>query len=665
MQQGQLCRKGEEKRRNETFFGHNILQLAAGASPLSSINEESLSAFSQRNVVSGLESLAAAAQASGDILDSSFRPLESGGRPAAAVTASPHPVSFPSAPWPPLGSPAELEPQQPAWYTQQLLLQQQQQPQQQLGPLADHWALSLQQLEGHRGYPQYGTQPGFAYQPRLPSPMMSPYDPWSAVATGGMAQQLMMQAWHVQAMQHAQAHAQALQFQAMQAHLQQHPEQQAHLLQAILRQQLPEVNSGFGPVRPQQSAADRAAPFADLAVPGLPGLHRSASDRDFQFGPPESPRALRPLSRADTDEDASPGPTTSEQLKSELMQRLSTATTTVLDPPREFILLQQPSAKQRKCYAPENRYLLPHPLTICPNKRFFDPPHPYILSGMVSVRLVFADNGEAPESRGCVLVSADGKLSRMLDISLSASFSLKVVGSPEGHVFQLEFVVVYTTLGHESTPFEERVVSRAFSIYSNRRGTKERPLLDRLKPMVALCNEEAEVWIKGKGFAEKVSVLFDSRAAKIVERLDNLIIVKSPARPDLMAETTVEVQVMNSRKDDTQMGATGKLMFTYVPLSSTIDARQMTPIALQRQLLTAPRTPSESNDAASAFASVDVERSRASAAVALPVPVLPPVGALAAVTPPFSLEETSAALLAHEASDPDTVIIVGNAFGPA
>jgi hypothetical protein len=70
-------------------------------------------------------------------------------------------------------------------------------------------------------------------------------------------------------------------------------------------------------------------------------------------------------------------------------------------------------------------------------------------------------------------------------------------------MFRLLFVVNFS-LENVGT-IEERILSRPFQVYSNRKKNSkaERPIVLDMKPMEGPISSETEIWIKGRGFCDK------------------------------------------------------------------------------------------------------------------------------------------------------------------
>ena len=144
-------------------------------------------------------------------------------------------------------------------------------------------------------------------------------------------------------------------------------------------------------------------------------------------------------------------------------------------------------------------------------------------------------------------------------------------------MFRLLFNVNFSLEG--VGPVEERILSRPFQVYSNRKKNSkaERPIVLDMKPSDGPTSTESEVWIKGRGFTDKgnfilisnleidfclVVVLFGDKVGRVTESSENLITVFAPSRYDLPANTTVTVTVSNRTQQDI-LSADKQLSFTY------------------------------------------------------------------------------------------------------
>jgi len=233
-----------------------------------------------------------------------------------------------------------------------------------------------------------------------------------------------------------------------------------------------------------------------------------------------------------------------------------------------FQLLEQPNETQRKSYKNENRCILPNPLTICmkeflpEDKRSQLPP----IDGHCTVSLVDQEGDDLPSNKAAMLESIERSLSQPLDENHSAQFSLKVMETSEGNMLRLLFIVRYKLKG--LGPCEERILSRPFIVYSNRKkhvkgsADKDRPIVMDLKPARGEYNKETEVWIKGRGFNDKVVVNFGDKQGKVQEATENLITVLAPPRDDIVQDSIVEVTVANKFARE-YYAAEKKLNFTY------------------------------------------------------------------------------------------------------
>jgi len=228
-----------------------------------------------------------------------------------------------------------------------------------------------------------------------------------------------------------------------------------------------------------------------------------------------------------------------------------------------FVLLEQPNVRQRKSYKNENRYVLPNPLTICAREEAPGEKLPRIIEGEATVSLVNAEGQDLPPTKQNLLESPEGGLTQTLDSNLSAHFSLKVLDTSEGTMFRLLFTINFTLDG--VGPCEEKILSRPFQVYSNRKKNvkgQEKPSVVDIKPKEGPATQDTEVWIKGRGFSDRVVVAFGDKLGRIVETTENLITVFAPARFDLMSDTPVQVLVSNKYPHEL-LSADKKLQFVY------------------------------------------------------------------------------------------------------
>lgn len=245
--------------------------------------------------------------------------------------------------------------------------------------------------------------------------------------------------------------------------------------------------------------------------------------------------------------------------------------TSTTDSPR-FILQEQPNQIQRKSYKNENRWLTPSPLSIRPQDPAPGEKHSKITGGSVTVKLV-DENGADLQTQDVPMESSDGQFTQQLDSEHRAQFLLKFPNTSNGANWRLLFIVNF--VDEELGNCTDTILSRPFTVTSNikkkpsaSRGLKsdsehspdEAPIVDDLKPASGLHNQQTEVWIKGRGFNEKVQVYFDKQPVKVQERHEHLLVVYAPAREDLSEETSVMVEVSNSKK----IPAKKKLKYTYV-----------------------------------------------------------------------------------------------------
>jgi len=228
-----------------------------------------------------------------------------------------------------------------------------------------------------------------------------------------------------------------------------------------------------------------------------------------------------------------------------------------------FVLLEQPNVRQRKSYKNENRYVLPNPLTICAREESPGEKLPRIIEGEVTVSLVNSEGQDLPNTKINLLESPEGGLTQQLDTNLSAHFSLKVLDTSEGTMFRLLFTATFTLEGVGQC--EEKILSRPFQVYSNRKKNvkgQERPTVIDIKPKEGPTTQETEIWIKGRGFSDRVVVAFGDKLGRIIETTENLLTVCAPARFDLMQDTPVQVIVSNKYPHEL-LNADKKMSFIY------------------------------------------------------------------------------------------------------
>jgi len=262
-----------------------------------------------------------------------------------------------------------------------------------------------------------------------------------------------------------------------------------------------------------------------------------------------------------------------------------------------FMILEQPNEIQRKSYKNENRCLLPNPITIC-QKEFLpeDKRGQVPVEGSVTVSLVDQDGEDLPTNKVNMLDSIERSTNQPLDENLTAQFSLKVLETSEGNTVRLMFMVNYRlkNLGQ----CQEKILSRPFVVYSNRKKhvkvDKEKPILLDIKPIRGECNKETEVWIKGRGFNDKVMVNFGDRSAKVVDTSENLVTVLVPPRDDILHDTTVEVTVSNKFARE-HFTSEKKLTFTYT--TGSMDLHRAVVAMIPQSSLESPVaiTPMEHN----------------------------------------------------------------------
>jgi len=220
-----------------------------------------------------------------------------------------------------------------------------------------------------------------------------------------------------------------------------------------------------------------------------------------------------------------------------------------------FYLVHQPHEKQRKSYSRENRCLLPNPLVI---KLKDQRECRKIEKGGVYARLVY-ENKEDLEASKKVL---DGELMKPLDGECKVQFSLKVNDTSESRKYRILFTIKFVMNG---VIYEELVYSSPFSVTSNKRRQFVNPKTFDLKPKEGLCTDEIEIWIKGRNFTERSSMLvkFGNKPGIITETEDNLLTCLVPPMA-VTEDTTVEVTVSNIHPKKGLMTADAALQYKYL-----------------------------------------------------------------------------------------------------
>jgi hypothetical protein len=193
------------------------------------------------------------------------------------------------------------------------------------------------------------------------------------------------------------------------------------------------------------------------------------------------------------------------------------------------------------------------------------------MDATVTVTLVDQDGEDLAPNKAHMLDSIERSMTQALDENLTAQFSLKIMETSEGNMVRLLFTVRYRLKNLGSC--EEKILSRPFVVYSNRKknikatAEKEKPVVVDIKPSRGDYNKETEVWIKGKGFCDKVTVQFGDHTAKVSDTSENLITVIAPPFPNILHDTTVEVQVSNKFARELY-SSDKKLSFTYLTSST-------------------------------------------------------------------------------------------------
>ncbi len=88
---------------------------------------------------------------------------------------------------------------------------------------------------------------------------------------------------------------------------------------------------------------------------------------------------------------------------------------------------------------------------------------------------VNGDGTPLPPSKGTLLESVESTLTQPFGEDHTTFFSLKALQTSEGNKFRLLFKVAYAVEGNESQLIEEKVITRAFSVYSNKHNRTRKP----------------------------------------------------------------------------------------------------------------------------------------------------------------------------------------------
>eukprot|EP01117_Protostelium_nocturnum_P009428 TRINITY_DN3364_c0_g1_i2.p1 TRINITY_DN3364_c0_g1~~TRINITY_DN3364_c0_g1_i2.p1 ORF type:complete len:631 (-),score=169.78 TRINITY_DN3364_c0_g1_i2:111-2003(-) len=215
------------------------------------------------------------------------------------------------------------------------------------------------------------------------------------------------------------------------------------------------------------------------------------------------------------------------------------------NPNHKLSLKEQPNFLQRKCYANENRYLLPNPMVIALKDGTPKLGGLSVKEGYVTVSLVDNQGRNIHDPNIARLESTTGTLVKKFDPSDgTASFSLKLHCFNNQNRFRLMFECEFQL--EDGLPQREIILSDPFQVHSNKSIASRCPKVWDILPKEGPSNKGCEVWIKGKDFHLKgVVVTFDGKEAEIIEVTPTLVSVKSPARPDLNDNKTVEVKIWN------------------------------------------------------------------------------------------------------------------------
>jgi len=225
---------------------------------------------------------------------------------------------------------------------------------------------------------------------------------------------------------------------------------------------------------------------------------------------------------------------------------------------RELLPVTPPTTRETaKIIQEENRCLLPNPITIAQKEKT-----PSVERGTVSVRVVYENREEIEQSKHGIL---EGKLVQPFDSENKAQFCLKILGTSESRKFRLLFTANFVSCNNV---LEETILSHPFSVTSNKKKLRiENPIIFDIKPKAGLATEETEIWIKGKQFTERTSMVvkFGNQLAKISETEENLITCVVPSLGNIDEDTVVPVEVSNFHPSRGQLDADTPLTFTYLP----------------------------------------------------------------------------------------------------
>jgi len=224
-----------------------------------------------------------------------------------------------------------------------------------------------------------------------------------------------------------------------------------------------------------------------------------------------------------------------------------------------FYLQKHPNPFQRKCYANENRYLLPHPLVIVHSST-------QSLQWWRVTALLGAKDGETldKQSNGReyhYLVDPSGlkKMNRPMDIS--CEFSLRLLSQSALRRFTLIFYIKYMT--ETGGVYREKLISEPFELQSNKIFVGAEPQVETVTPWQGSHTSTTEVTIKGSDFSRKVSVHLDGREIPVIRFANTFVVVQIPPQPALQVTTTMQLLLINHFKKQ-KVPARSTQEFTYI-----------------------------------------------------------------------------------------------------
>eukprot|EP01117_Protostelium_nocturnum_P013493 TRINITY_DN5040_c0_g1_i3.p1 TRINITY_DN5040_c0_g1~~TRINITY_DN5040_c0_g1_i3.p1 ORF type:complete len:492 (-),score=133.75 TRINITY_DN5040_c0_g1_i3:169-1644(-) len=273
------------------------------------------------------------------------------------------------------------------------------------------------------------------------------------------------------------------------------------------------------------------------------------------------------------------------------------------DPKNRFTLKKQPNPMQRKSYQKENRYLMPNPFVVfarekpsynhqdnsSESKADYESKWSKITHGSIAVRLTDNNGDNLPEHKSGILETAFGTFQQDFVGKALCEFSLKVLENSNNDGFALVFTISYST--EDGKEHNEVIQTSPFKVQSNKslKMKGEPPRISHCNPKQGKYLEETEVWIRGSQFRKQgMSVFFGDKEGRVVEVLDNFIIVYAPPRPQIDKDTMVDIHIMNhfAKKiipsDDT-------LPFTYLFDQTKRDS----PIYIKSESIPVPNQQSE------------------------------------------------------------------------